>query len=126
WNKDEFKLKSGSVQIVITDPPYPKEDVPIHSDLAILCRKFLEDGGHLLSMEGSLYLPEILSRFGQYLVYRYKIEQQFAIHTPAQGDGFIIQDQGSKPILWFTKGKLTHRISIKQAFIEPSTSEKGL
>ncbi|MCH9730663.1 MAG: hypothetical protein K0U84_13485 [Actinomycetia bacterium] len=56
---------------VITDPPYPKEFLPVFSELAEGCKKA---GVPLVAvMSGQSYLPEVMSRLCEHLNYRWTL-----------------------------------------------------
>ncbi len=51
----------GSVDLILTDPPYPREYLPLYSDLAVFAAKALKDGGVLAVMCGQSWLPEVMA-----------------------------------------------------------------
>ena len=54
-------LASGTVNAVITDPPYAEADVPLYGDLGRFAMRVLKPGGWCLAMVGDLYLARIMS-----------------------------------------------------------------
>ena len=62
-------LTPGSVDAVITDPPYPREFLPLWSDLAEHAAKWLRPGGVLAAMSGQIHLPEVVGRLSEHLDY---------------------------------------------------------
>jgi len=54
---------------VITDPPYPKEFLPVFSELAKACK----DVSLVAVMVGQSYLPEVLQRLTEHLKYRWML-----------------------------------------------------
>jgi len=60
-------LPAGSVDAVITDPPYPAEYLPLWSDLGKHAARWLKPGGFLAAMSGQMYLPEVMARLSEYL-----------------------------------------------------------
>ena len=54
---------------IITDPPYPKEYLPLWEVLAKRAREWLKPTGLLVAMSGQLYLNEIYKMLDEYLVY---------------------------------------------------------
>jgi len=85
------------VDVVITDPPYPAEFLPLFSDLAIECRK--AEVPLVAVMSGQYHLPKVLSLMGEHLRYRWTL----AYMTPGQKTVvFGAQvNTGWKPILLF-------------------------
>lgn len=61
----------GIVDAVVTDPPYPREFLPLYSDLSSVAERVLRPGGVLVAMVGHAYLPEVLARLGEHLEYRW-------------------------------------------------------
>jgi 16S rRNA G966 N2-methylase RsmD len=62
-------LAPGTVDAVITDPPYPREYLPLWSDLAEHAAKWLKPGGILAAMSGQIHLAEVISRLSEHLDY---------------------------------------------------------
>lgn len=97
------EIQDASVDVIITDPPYPREYLPVYSDLAILAARILKPGGSCVVMIGQSYLPEILQRICEHLTYRWIVSYQ----TPG-GQAVQVWDRKVntfwKPLLWFTKG----------------------
>jgi hypothetical protein len=52
-------IKDNSLDIIITDPPYPREYLPCWNKLAEFAAKKLVDGGVLIALSGHSYLPEV-------------------------------------------------------------------
>jgi hypothetical protein len=55
-------LPPESVDLIVTDPPYPKDDLPLWSDLGALARRVLGPRGILFAWSGQLFLPEVIRR----------------------------------------------------------------
>lgn len=64
-------IPDGSVDLILTDPPYPGEFLPLWSDLAIFAKRVLSPSGVLAAMSGQVHLPEIYARLGEHLTYRW-------------------------------------------------------
>ena len=54
---------------IITDPPYPKEYLPLWETLAVRSKEFLKPGGLLIAMSGQLYLNQIYAILDKHLSY---------------------------------------------------------
>lgn len=54
---------------IITDPPYPKEYLPLWETLAIRAKEWLKPGGLLIAMSGQSYLNEIYAMMDKHLKY---------------------------------------------------------
>jgi DNA modification methylase len=96
------QLPDGSVQLILTDPPYAEEALPLYEELARHAARVLEEGGSLICYVGHHLLPRAAQVMGQYLRYWWTLA---LLHT---GDANIMQYKGIrawwKPVLWFVKG----------------------
>jgi hypothetical protein len=69
-------VPDGSVRAIITDPPYPRDALPLWTDLGRLAARVLDPThGVMLALSGKIYLPEIFGRLGESLEYRTLIAQ---------------------------------------------------
>lgn len=64
-------IPDGSVDLILTDPPYPAEFLPLWSDLGALAKRVLSPSGVLAAMSGHSYLPEVYARLGEHMTYRW-------------------------------------------------------
>ena len=64
-----FDLPEQSVDLVLTDPPYTNEALPLFSDLGGFCARVLRPGRLLVCYVGKLALPEEIERLGEHLRY---------------------------------------------------------
>ena len=99
-------LEDESVDVIITDPPYPIEFLPLYEKLAQQARRVLKPGGSMLVMCGQSYLPEILQLMTPHLNYYWTLSYQ----TPgAQSPNVWSKNLNSfwKPVLWFVNGEYT-------------------
>jgi hypothetical protein len=74
-------IPDGSVDVVLTDPPYPAEFLPLWSDLGALAARVLRPGGLLVAMSGQMYMPAVMALLGEHLPFRWIV----AYLTPGQG-----------------------------------------
>jgi SAM-dependent methyltransferase len=95
-------LPDESVDVIITDPPYTAEAVPLFACLAAAACRILKPGGSLIVLCGQTYLPEYLAALSAHLTYRWTL----ACHMPG---GQAVQIWSAevvaywKPVLWFVK-----------------------
>ena len=54
------EIADNSVDFIITDPPYPKEFLPLYADVSKVAARVLKDGGSLICMTGQSYLPDVI------------------------------------------------------------------
>lgn len=62
-------LADDSVDLVLTDPPYPKEFLPLWDDLGRVAARVLKPSGFLVSYSGAMFLPEVMGMLGAHLDY---------------------------------------------------------
>ena len=100
----EADIEAESVDVIITDPPYPKEFLPLYEDLAAFAARVLKPGGSCVVMVGQSYLPEIMAMMCRHLNYHWTCGYM----TPG-GQAVQLWDRKVntfwKPLLWFTKGE---------------------
>ncbi len=99
------RLKSvpdASVDLLITDPPYPASGLELWSDLSKCASRILKPRGLLFAWSGTLFLPEIIRRLESHLTYGWT----FALMLPGSGSRIMGRHmiQGWKPILAFSTG----------------------
>jgi len=102
-NIASLEIEPETVDVIITDPPYPKEYLPLYDELARKATVWLKPGGSLLAMVGQSYLPEIICSLEQYLTYQWTL----AYLTPGgQSPQIWLRKVNTfwKPVLWFVKG----------------------
>lgn len=93
---------------IITDPPYPKEYLPLWEVLAERANDFLKDGGLLIAMSGQSYLDEIYAMMSKHMDYYWTASYL----TPGQPTPLRQVNVNStwKPLLIYSKGKYTGKI----------------
>lgn len=62
---------NGTIDAIITDPPYPGEYIPVFDDLGELAARLLKPNGVLVAMVGQTHLPEYIMRLSAHLTYRW-------------------------------------------------------
>lgn len=66
-------IPDGSIDLILTDPPYPAEFLPLWTALAQFAVAKLAPQGVLAAMSGQTHLPEVIARLGEHLTYRWMI-----------------------------------------------------
>lgn len=97
------EIEDASVDLIVTDPPYPREFLPLYADLARRAKRVLKPGGLLVAMVGQSYLPEVLAAFSAHLSYHWML----AYLTPGGQAPHLHQRNVNtfwKPILIYVKG----------------------
>lgn len=98
WSVFQADIKTASVDepldAIITDPPYPKEYLPLWLDLAKFAKQNLKIGGVLLAMTPAPYLPQILGMLGMHLDY------QWVLACVLPGSHGSVIKSGVRNVLW--------------------------
>lgn len=97
-------IEDESVDAIITDPPYPREYIPLYGDLSLLASRVLKPGGSLIVMIGQSYMPEVINQLGQHMSYYWVMPYL----TPGGGAPLLYQKRVNtfwKPVLWYVKGE---------------------
>ncbi|MBR1645210.1 MAG: hypothetical protein IJ774_05780 [Selenomonadaceae bacterium] len=97
------EIADNSVDFIITDPPYPKEFLPLYENLSKVAARVLKDGGSLICMTGQSYLPDVIRLLLTSLNYHW------CLSYVTMGDKTQIWKSrvhtAWKPLLWFVKGE---------------------
>lgn len=64
-------IPDGSVDAIITDPPYPAEYIPLFADLGKLAARILAPHGVLVAMTGQSWLGRYIAELDAHLTYRW-------------------------------------------------------
>jgi DNA modification methylase len=95
-------IPDGSVDCIITDPPYPIEFIECWSNLSKFAKRVLKPNGFCIAYSGQLNLPEVIKRMSEHLDYYWTF---VLIHT---GTNQLIMPRnifcGWKPLLVFQNG----------------------
>jgi len=116
------EMPDKSVDLVLTDPPYPKEYLPLWSGLAEQSKRLLKPGGYCITYSGQLFMPEVLQRMTQFLDYRWCIA---LLHSQTQIVWPVKSFANWKPIFVFRNGyKDETGERIRCDVIRPSGADK--
>jgi site-specific DNA-methyltransferase (adenine-specific) len=100
----EAEIEPDSIDVIITDPPYPREYLPLWADLSLFAARVLKPGGSLVAMSGQSYLPEIIAALHKSLTYHWTCSYLMPGGQPCR-----IWDRKVntfwKPLLWYVKGE---------------------
>ena len=109
------RVDKDSVDLILTDPPYPKEFLSCYNDLAALAVHALRPGGNLLAMSGHVWLPEVFRRMDVAgLEYQWMIALT-GLNRGASCLGRRIWRVDWKPILWYSKPPRDTGLSIRDS-----------
>jgi ParB-like chromosome segregation protein Spo0J len=100
-------IPDGSVDAIITDPPYPQEYIPLFGDLSELAARILAPHGVLVAMTGQAWLRQYLEELDRHLSYRWTaayIAQgaRTRMHVAKVGTGW-------KPLLVYSRKDASER-----------------
>ena len=98
------EIANESIDVIITDPPYPREYIPLYGDLSLLASRVLKPGGSLVVMIGQSYMPEVIELLGKHMLYYWVMPYL----TPGGGAPLLYQKRVNtfwKPVLWYVKGE---------------------
>lgn len=100
------QLEPGSLDAIVTDPPYPEEFLPLFDDMGEVAAKLLKPGGICAVMIGQSYLPQIVEMLGKHLTYHWTL----AYLTPGGQAVQLWQRKVNtfwKPVLLYVNGEYT-------------------
>lgn len=66
-------IPDGSVDVIITDPPYPYEFIACWSQLSEVAARILKPHGLCIAYSGKLHLDECMARLGEHLSFYWQI-----------------------------------------------------
>jgi hypothetical protein len=95
-------LTPGSVDLVLTDPPYPAEFLPLYGVLGEQSARLLRSGGHLVSLCGHYQLPDVFLLIHPHLRYWWVGGMS---HTTKQRLPGKWVAAAWKPAVWYVKDR---------------------
>jgi len=94
-------IKDGSIDHIVTDPPYAEEFLPLWSQLSEVAARILRPGGFCITYSGKVHLPEVINRLSEHLKYYWQV---IVVHTGLPAGVHTVKiNTGYKPILIFAK-----------------------
>ena len=97
------EIEDKSVDVIITDPPYPREYISLYGELSRTASRVLKPSGSLIVMTGQSYLPEVCEQLGQHMAYHWCMSYL----TPGGQSPQLFSKRVNtfwKPVLWYVKG----------------------
>jgi hypothetical protein len=95
-------MAPGSVHAIVSDPPYPRESLPLWGDLGEHAARLLLPQGISVTLTGQLWLPEVLRLLDGHLTYAWTYCQLLPGSNSRIGGRQI--RQAWKPWLAYSKG----------------------
>ena len=116
-------IEDGSIDCIITDPPYPKEFIECWSKLSRFAKRVLKPNGFCIAYSGQMHLPEVIKRMNEHLDYYWT----FAVYHEGQtqivnGVNLICR---WKPVLIFQNGKKKLNNTFQDYFISEQREKQG-
>jgi hypothetical protein len=94
-------LADESVDMILTDPPYPGEFVDLFTDLAEVASTLLKPNGVLVALVGQYHLTDYMTRLETHLSYRWT--GAYMVPGPRNRVHAARIGTGWKPLLIFTR-----------------------
>ena len=116
-------LPDGSVDCIITDPPYPYEFIEVWTKLSRFAKRVLKPNGFCVAYSGQMYLPEVMQRMSENLDYYWT----FAVYHEGQTqivNGINLMCRW-KPVLIFQNGKKKIENTFQDYFISEKREKNG-
>jgi hypothetical protein len=115
------ELAPGSLDCIITDPPYDRRALPLYDALGAFSARYLRPGGSLVVLCGQLYAPQVLTALGGHLTYKWLL----AWHLPGNHSTKVWSRHVLtkwKPVLLYGKEPWTPPAPYADVFSVPTTS----
>lgn len=95
------EIEPESVDLIFTDPPYPREYLGLWEDLGALAGRVLKPNGMLVAYTGAMYLPDVMTNLATHLAYWWC----GAIELPGAHSRVYARNvsQCVKPLLFYTR-----------------------
>jgi len=117
------KIEDNSLDLIITDPPYQKEDLSIWKELGKFARLKLKPSKFLIAYTGLLYLPQVITSLNEYMDYYWTFAMLFT-SSPIVSRVNIIQRW--KAILIYQKPPFKRLENTTTDLLIGGEREKGL
>ena len=114
----------STIDLILTDPPYPKEYLPLWTELAKEASRVLKPGAFLISYSGQTFLPEVIRRLQEHLDY-YWLGMLYHQGITAQRFEVNMWNR-AKPILFFYKPPRTKQMDWLEDVIVSEKPDKEL
>ena len=116
-------IPDESVDLIYTDPPYPKEFLSLYGWMAEEAARILKPGGSLFTFAGHAYLPTVMNMLTRHLNYHWiNCHYQPTVTRTATFWPRMVFIRW-KPVLWFVKGEYKNRFIIQDG-VSPQAADK--
>jgi len=117
-------IEDNSIDLIITDPPYPKEYIGCWSDLAVLAYRVLKPSAFLIAYSGQTHLPEVMNKLSGHLNYYWIMALKHDGGKQLVGGRYALAEW--KPILVYQKSPRKRLDKPFADFIDGTGREKDL
>jgi 16S rRNA G966 N2-methylase RsmD len=116
---DELLVEPGSVRLIVADPPYAADALPLYSRLGAFAARALQPGGVLVAYTGCLTELEAANRLAESLTF---VSSGAIVLDGASTDLFSIRLRaGVKPLLFFSRNQIsTSRVWTNTINVRPA------
>lgn len=101
-------MEAGSVDLIVTDPPYPKEFEHLYGAMAKEAKRVLRRGGSLVTLCGHYQMARIMPAMGEHLKYRWCVKYDHGSYA-RMAMGILVT---WKPLLWYVNEVLSPRRNV--------------
>jgi 16S rRNA G966 N2-methylase RsmD len=122
--RDHYEnIPNESIDLILTDPPYGIQSVPLYKDLAIFAERKLNEGGSLVTLTGQYTLPQVMKELQNLTYYWIFCLKHGGGHQAVHPRNVFV---GWKPMLWFVKGEKANIVEYIADHIESQPVDKAL
>jgi 16S rRNA G966 N2-methylase RsmD len=112
-----------SLDLVLTDPPYHREALPLYAALGAFSARHLRPGGSLVVLCGQLYVDTIMALLGQHLSYKWLLAWYLpGNHSTKVWSRHVLSKW--KPVLLYGKDPWTAGAYYADVFSVPPTGTR--
>jgi 16S rRNA G966 N2-methylase RsmD len=122
WCQKNFD--KNSVDLIVTDPPYSKDDLHLYEKLAEVAKRVLKPGKFCIVYSGQYYLPQVMNKLQKHLEYHWMYCLSFKRNGRNYPDKYLINSW--KPVLIYYKGSKCKSVKTSVDFIADSGRQKDL
>jgi ParB-like chromosome segregation protein Spo0J len=135
--QSQKEIADSSVDLILTDPPYGREYLPLYEELAKSAKRVLKPGGSLVFYVGHIILDEVISIFKEFssitsntnnnqgLKYFWILAVKHSGHHTKIHPRYVFAEW--KPLLWYVKGERVNDLVISNTigdYIESAPPSK--
>jgi len=115
-------MEAGSVDLIVTDPPYPKEFEHLYGAMAKEAKRVLRRGGSLVTLCGHYQMARIMPAMGEHLKYRWCVKYDQPGSHARMAMGILVT---WKPLLWYVNEALSPRRNVTDCAIGKKRSKSS-